>query len=81
MNAFPLPGPDQPTLERLKKIPESKIPMIISTLEYRFSLPVSRNLKARRALLDSMGSGSFGYLLGWALALRIIGEQFPSDLA
>lgn len=81
MNAHPLPGLDQPTRERVEAIPESKIPSVISTLEYRFAMPVSRNTKARQALFDSMGEGEFGYLLGWALALRILGIDFPEDLA
>jgi len=74
-------GLDQPTLERIEAVPESKIPFIISALEHRFNDRVTRNPKALHILFDYMGVGTRGYLLGWVLALKAIGEFLPSDLA
>jgi len=74
-------GLDQPTLERIEAVPESKIPTIISSLECRFNNRITRDPRALHILFDYMGVGSRGYLLGWVLALQLIGESLPEDLA
>lgn len=80
MNVHPLTGPDQPMKEKVKMVPESLIPVLIDALEYRYIVSVSRNPKSLRILLNSMGTGHLGYLLGWVSALETIGEKFPVDL-